>query len=159
MILSPTSAGAKRWGAANAPQLGPMSKRTHVRYVICLHALVLTLYTYVRIRTYVRMHMLRTHVRRETLRVRTYVRRCNVTLGTYVGETCSCVVSTTGTHGPLFLSKDDGDGDGDDGRHMFWTMSAVSSLCTAQASAQFGDKRHKQGGPSTYVRTYIRLRT
>ena len=57
------------------------------------------------------------------------------------------------------LSKDDGDGDGDDGRHMFWTMSAVSSLCTAQASAQFGDKRHKQGGPSTYARTYIRLRT
>ena len=62
LILSPTSAGAKRWGAANAPQLGPMSKRTHVRYVICLHALVLTIYTYV-------------YVRRETLRVyvRTYV--------------------------------------------------------------------------------------
>ena len=32
-------------------------------------------------------------------------------MGTYVGETCSCVVSTTGTHGPLFLSKDDGDGE------------------------------------------------
>ena len=62
MILSPTSAGAKRWGAANAPQLGPMGKRAHVRYVICLHALVLTIYTYV-------------YVRRETLRVyvRTYV--------------------------------------------------------------------------------------
>lgn len=62
LILSPTSAGAKRWGAANAPQLGPMGKRAHVRYVICLHALVLTIYTYV-------------YVRRETLRVyvRTYV--------------------------------------------------------------------------------------
>ena len=59
LILSPTSAGAKRWGAANAPQLGPMGKRAHVRYVICLHALVLTIYTYV-------------YVRRETLRV--YVR-------------------------------------------------------------------------------------
>ena len=56
-------------------------------------------------------------------------------------------------------SKDDGDGDDGDGRHMFWTMRAVSSLAARPAVpwCALGDEIVKDATTVGYPNSDLRV--